>query len=151
MGSWFRASKRTLVILAAAVWYIGAVMLLRGGLELLAQAREMRPASAWHWLFIVLGVILGIIQARTIFTRSCRRNIQRIRELKDPKLWDFYRPGFFLALAGMISAGVLLDYLSQGIYLLMLIVAGLDFALTFSLLGSSYLYWSAEAVRSDEP
>jgi hypothetical protein len=116
-------------------------MLLRGGLELVTQARELRPGSAWHWLFIGLGVVLGIVQALTIFTRSCRRNIQRIRELEDPRLWEFYRPGFFLALVGMISVGVLLDYLSQGIYVFMLVVAGLDFALTISLLGSSLIFW----------
>jgi len=142
MENWLRTSKKTLVILAALVWYIGAVMLLRGGLDLVAQAREMRPDSAWHWLFIVLGIILGVIQAQTFFTRSCRKNIQRIRELKDPRLWEFYRPGFFLALAGMISAGILLDILSQGNYFLMLFVAGLDIALTISLLGSSSVYWT---------
>lgn len=137
----FRTSKKTLVVLAAAVWYIGAVMLFRSGLELLSQARELRPGSVWHWLFIGLGVVLGVLQAVTLFSRSCQRNIQRIRELKDPKLWEFYRPGFFLALAGMISAGVLLDHLSRGNYMFMLCVAGLDFALTISLFGSSLVYW----------
>lgn len=141
MRNLFKTSRKTLVILAAAIWYIGAAMLLRGGLELVTQARELRPGSAWHWLFIGLGVVLGIVQALTIFTRSCRRNIQRIRELEDPRLWEFYRPGFFLALVGMISVGVLLDYLSQGIYVFMLVVAGLDFALTISLLGSSLIFW----------
>lgn len=141
MKSPFRTSKKTLVVLAAVVWYIGAVMLFRSGLELLSQARELRPDSTWHWLFIALGVVLGVLQARTLFTRSCRRNIQRIQELEDPKLWEFFRPGFFLALVGMISTGVLLDHLSKGIYMFMLFVAGLDFALTISLLGSSLVFW----------
>jgi uncharacterized membrane protein len=141
MKDLFRTSKKTLVILAALVWFIGAVMLFRGGWELLSQARELRPGSAWHWLFIGLGIVLGIVQARTIFTRSCRRNIQRIRELQDPSLWQFFRPGFFLALGVMISAGVLLDIFSQGIYFFMLAVVGIDFALTISLLGSSRVFW----------
>ena len=141
METYFKTTKKTLVVLAGVVWYIGAVMLLRGGLELLSQARELRPDSSWHWLFIGLGIILGIVQARTIFTRSCRRNIQRIRELENPLLWQFFRPGFFLALVLMISAGVLLDIFSQGIYYFMLFVAGLDFALTISLLGSSIVFW----------
>jgi hypothetical protein len=151
MGNWFRTSKKALVILAAAVWYIGAVMLFRGSLHLVAQSRQMRPDSAWHWLFIVLGAILGVVQSQTIFARSCRKNIQRIRELEDPRLWNFYRTGFFIALAGMISAGILLDILSQGNYFFMLFVAGVDIALTISLLGSSYLFWTGYMAFNDEP
>jgi hypothetical protein len=141
MDKIFQTSKRSLVILAGVVWYIGAAMLFRSGLELLTQAKELSPDSHWHWLFIILGILLGIFQATTIFSRSCRRNIQRIRELDQPMIWQFFRPGFFLALAGMITAGILLDHFAQGIYFFMLFVAGLDFALTISLLGSSLVFW----------
>lgn len=141
MKNIFRTSKKTLVILAAIVWYIGAMILFRSGLELLSLARELRPGSSWQWLFIALGVCLGVVQARTIFTRSCQKNIQRIRDLKDPKIWEFFRPSFFLALAVMITTGVVLDHLSQGIYFFMVAVAGLDFALSISLLGSSLIFW----------
>ena len=135
------------MILAGIVWYIGAVMLFRGGLELLDAARELRPGAAWQWLFIVPGIGLGILQAGTLFARSCRKNIQRIRELEDPRLWQFFRPGFFLALVGMISAGILLDFFAQGNYFFMLFVAGLDFALTISLLGSSLVFWTDKIVE----
>ena len=91
MKNLFGTTKKTLVILSGVVWYIGALMLFRGGLELLFQALELRPGSSWHWLFIGLGILLGVVQARTIFTRSCRKNIQRIRELEDPRLWQFRR------------------------------------------------------------
>jgi len=138
----FRTSKNTLVRLAGVVWYIGAVMLFRSGVELLAAARELRDGGAWVWLFIGLGGVLGIYQARTLFTRSCRKNIQRIRDLENPRIWQFFQPGFFLALAGMITAGILLDYFAQGRYFFMLVVAGLDFALTISLLGSSLVFWT---------
>ena len=136
-----KTSKRILVYLSAAVWYIGGIMLFRGGWELLAHAREMRPESNWHWLFIVLGVILGIAQAATIFKRSCRKNLARINQLEDPRLWQFFRPGFFLALAVMITSGVLLDHFAQGNYFYMIALAGLDFALSISLLGSSIIFW----------
>lgn len=68
--------------------------------------------------------------------------MQRISRLKDPRLWQFYRPGFYLALAIMITSGILLDHFSQGNYYFMLFVAALDFALTISLLGSSYVFWT---------
>jgi hypothetical protein len=136
-----RTSKQFLVFLAGAVWYMGAIMLFRSGLELIYQARNIQPAAIWQWLAIIVGIGLGIFQAMTIFSRSCRRNIQRIYRLKDPKLWQFFRPGFFLALAVMITSGILLDHFARGHYFFMLGVAALDFALTVSLLGSSYIFW----------
>lgn len=142
MSQLFRTSKQTLVILAASVWIIGGIALLRGGLGQVQQARALNPSGVWMWVFLAAGTLLGIFQATTIFSRSCRKNIRRIAQLQDPHLWQFFRPGFFLALAGMISAGVLLDLISSGRYFLTLFVAGLDFALTISLLGSSYVYWT---------
>lgn len=139
-----KTSKRTLIVLAAVVWYIGGMMLFRSGVELIGNAIELRPDGYWPWLSILGGLTLGIIQAATIFTRSCRRNLDRINNLENPKIWQFFRPGFFLALALMISSGVLLDHWAQGNYFFMLGVAGLDFTLTVSLLGSSYIFWTRE-------
>jgi hypothetical protein len=139
-----KTSKRILIILAAVVWYIGGVMLLRSGVELIRNAIELRPGGNWPWFAILAGLTLGIIQASMIFTRSCRKNLHRINNLENPKIWQFFRPGFFLALALMISSGVLLDHWAQGNYFFMLTVAGLDFALTVSLLGSSYVFWTRE-------
>ena len=137
-----KTSKRVLVYLAASVWYIGGIMLLRSGLELIVQIRSLREDTLWPVIFIVLGIGLGVYQALVIFTPSCRRNLERINLLEDPRLWQFFRPGFFLALAIMITSGILLDHFSQGHYFIMLGVAAVDFALTISLLGSSYIFWT---------
>jgi hypothetical protein len=136
-----KTSKQTLIYLAVAVWYIGGLILFRSGYELIDAAENLKPGLAWHWAAIILGVGLGIFQAVTFFTRSCRKNIIRIKNLEDPKIWQFFRPGFFLALVIMISSGILLDHFAQGHYIFMLVVAALDFALTVSLLGSSYIFW----------
>jgi len=139
-----KTSKRTLIILAAVVWYIGGLMLFRSGVELIRNAVELQPGSNWPWLAILAGLALGIFQASKIFNRSCRKNLHRINNLENPKIWQFFRPGFFLALVIMISSGVLLDHWAQGNYFFLLAVAGLDFALTVSLLGSSYVFWTRE-------
>ena len=145
-----RASKRTLIFLAAAVWYIGGVMLFRGGEELIRSAVDLKPGGFLPWVAVLAGVILGIIQVKTIFTRSCRKNLHRINNLEDPRIWQFYRPGFFLALAIMITSGVLLNHWAQGNYFFMLGVTGLDFALTVSLLGSSYVYWTKNQTQGNQ-
>ena len=145
-----KTSKRTLIFLAAAVWYIGGVMLFRSGVELIRSAVDLKPGWAWPWLAVLAGLILGIIQAKAIFTRSCRKNLHRINSLEDPRIWQFYRPGFFLALAIMITSGILLNHWAQGYYFYMLGVAGLDFALTVSLLGSSYVYWIKNQTEGDQ-
>ncbi len=137
-----KTSKRILFYLAAAVWYIGGVMLFRGGVELIRQAVDLKPAVSWHWLAIVLGLVVGVLQAATIFSRSCRKNLERISSLENPMIWQFFRPGFFLALVVMITSGILLDHWAQGRYFLMLGVAAVDFALTLSLLGSSIVFWT---------
>lgn len=137
-----KTTKKTLVYLAAAVWYIGGIMLFRSGLQLLSQSRELIGEGYWPMVFIALGILLGTVQVVFIFRHSCRKNIQRINQLEDPRLWQFFRPGFFLALAVMITSGILLDHLAQGQYFFMLIVMGVDFALTISLLGSSYIFWT---------
>ena len=136
-----RTSKKVLIALAAAVWYIGGFILSRSGYDLFQQSLAMRPGENWPWIFIGLGILLGVLQASLIFNHSCRKNIQRISQLDDPRIWQFFRPGFFLALGIMISSGILLDHFSQGRYFFMLAVAAVDIALSISLLGSSYVFW----------
>ena len=145
-----KTSKRTLIFLAAAVWYIGGVMLFRSGVELIRSAVALKPGGFWPWVAVLAGLILGIIQAKTVFTRSCRKNLHRINSLEDPRIWQFYRPGFFLALAIMITSGILLNLWAQGHYYPMLGVAGLDFALTVSLWGSSYVFWTKNQTEGDQ-
>lgn len=137
-----KTTKTTLVILAAIIWYIGGIMLFRSGLELIIQSRELREGFLWIAIFTLFGIALGIIQALFLFRHSCRRNILRISQLEDPRIWQFYRPGFFLALAVMITTGIVLNNFSRGHYFFMLAVASIDFALTISLLGSSYIFWT---------
>jgi len=50
----------------------------------------------------------------------------------------------------MITSGVLLNHWAQGNYFFMLGVVGLDFALTVSLLGSSYVFWTKNQTLGDQ-
>jgi hypothetical protein len=89
--------------------------------------------------------VVGLLEARRVFIKSCIKNLVRIAALKQPKLWQFFRPGFFLALAVMIATGATLSRLASGNYLFLLGVAALDMALSTALLVSSIVFWRQKA------
>ena len=134
-------SKRTLRFLAALVWHIGGIVLLLKGRSLLIEADALQPGSLTLKLVVAAGLVLGGLKARFLFSRNCRKNLARIAALRDPKAWQFYRPGFFIALAVMIAAGATLSRLAHDHYALLLGVGLLDLSLAVALLGSTYVYW----------
>ena len=133
--------KKTLKVLAALVWYIGGIVLLFKGLELIVEAIELQINAHWHWVGVVGGFAFGVWKSGKIFEKSIKRNLARIDELENPRLWDFYSGKFFIALALMISAGVTLSRISHGYYPMLIGVGGLDLSLATALLSSSWLYW----------
>ncbi len=134
-------SARTLKFLAAAIWYIGSLILVYKGSQLLLEADALRPGLVWTWIAVATGVLLGALKAKYIFNRSCRRNLRRIDSLEMPRIWQFYSPGFFTALAAMIAAGATLSRLAHGNYPFLIGVAVLDIAIASALLFSSHVYW----------
>jgi hypothetical protein len=138
-------SARSLHILAALVWYAGGMVLLIKGGSLLVEAEALEPDRIWPWLAGVLGLLLGGLKARFIFGRSIKRNLARIAALDRPRVWQFFSPGFLVALAVMIAAGASLSRLAQGSYPFLIAVAVLDLAIAVALLGSSAVYWQQRA------
>ncbi|MCK5691007.1 hypothetical protein KAI87_17120 [Myxococcota bacterium] len=134
-------TPRTLNLLAAFVWYFGAVMLLAKGSRLLLEADALRPSEGWLWLVAVGGFILGIIKTKYIFNRACQRNLDRIEVLVQPRLWQFFTSRFFVALALMILGGGLLSRLAHGHYSFLIGVALLDLSIGTALLVSSCVFW----------
>ena len=134
-------SHQTLKILAAAVWYVGGMVLLIKGFSLLKEAESLHPDQHWPWTAAVLALLIGGVKAKFLFTKSCRKNLARIAALNQPKAWQFFRPVFFLFLLLMILTGATLSYQAHGNYPFLLGVAGLDLAIAVALLGSSYVFW----------
>ena len=134
-------STLTLKIFAAITWYIGGfVLLLKGGM-LLIQAAAMKPGQSWPWLAVVAGLLIGGVKAKFIFSGSCRKNLERIATLHQPKAWLFFRPGFFVFLICMILLGATLSRVAQGHYNTSISVGILDISIGTALLGSSYIFW----------
>jgi hypothetical protein len=134
-------STRTLKILAALFWTIGALVLISKGAHLLFQANILIPEGRWIGPAIITGLIIGGLKAKFLFSRACHKNLARIDALHRPKLWQFFRPGFFLFLAGMILIGATLSRLAHGNYLYLIAVAILDISIAIALLGSGVIFW----------
>lgn len=135
------ASYRVLYILAALVWCIGGIVLMIKGCSQLLEAELLQPDQHWPWTAAIIALLIGSIKATFLFSKSCRKNLARIAALDQPKIWQFFRPVFFLFLLLMILTGATLSFLAQGNYPFLLGVAGLDLTIAIALLGSSYVFW----------
>lgn len=127
---------------AAFIWLTGGTILLLKAGSLLTQALDLRPGEVWTWLVIPAGLLVGSIKTRYIFEPACRRNLDRIAGLEQPRTWQAYRPAFYVALIGMIVLGATLSKLAAGNYAGLTATAVLDFSLATGLLASSRLFWT---------
>lgn len=129
-------------------WYAGGGVLLYKGSGYLLEAAESGPALPAA-LAGALGVAAGVLRGRTLFLRACRRNLLRINGLEEPRLWQFFRPGFFAALALMIAGGAVLARLARTGYWGGVVVGALELVIATALLTSSVAFWeSAGAAQS---
>ncbi len=138
-------SARTLNILAALVWYVGGSVLLIKGSTLLVEVHTLRPEMYWIWIVITAGLCFGGLKGKFIFSKSCQNNLIRIRSLDQPKVWQIFRPWFFVFLVSMITTGATLSRLAHDKYYFLIGVAILDFSIAIALLWSSNIFWKQKA------
>lgn len=141
-------SRRVLKVLAAAVWYVGGIMLVRKAVILLVEAGAMRPEGFWPVFAVIVGIVVGLVKARFLFNKACRKNLARIDALERPRIWGFFRPWFFFFLSLMILAGVTLSKKAHGDYPFLIGMAALDLAIATALLSSSFIFWKERFLSS---
>jgi len=144
-------SHHTVVIIAAAVWYIGGFVLLLKGGSLLRNAYMIDPDSIWSIMSPVIGVSAGLIKAKFIFMKNCAKNINRIRVLSSPRIWQCFRPGMLVFLALIIPSGMWMSNAATGKYLYLCLVGALDLSICVSLLTSSIMFWKLRAFSASFP
>ena len=105
------------------------------------EAELLKPDQHWPWTAAIVAVLIGGVKAKFLFNKNCRKNLARIAALDQPKIWQFFRPVFFMVLFLMILAGATLSNLAHGNYPFLLGIATLDLAIAIALLGSSYVFW----------
>ena len=140
-------SYRVLTIAAALVWYVGGIVLMIKGSSLLMEAEILQPDQHWPWTAAVIALLIGALKAKFLFAKSCRKNLTRIAALKQPKIWQFFRPVFFIFLLLMILTGAALSRLAHGDYPFLLGVAAVDITIAVALLGSSYVFWKGQGIE----
>ena len=117
-----RVSQRTLTVLAAFVWYAGGIALLLKGSALIKNAYAIDAQSLWAPAALLLGVIAGLLKGKFLFSKSCKKNIQRIRSLANP-------------------------HVAAGNYTYLCLVGALDLSISFALLTSSIVFLQLRAFQ----
>jgi hypothetical protein len=145
----FIVSKNSLKFLAALAWYTGGVVLILKGSNQLSEAHKLKPDHMWPWPALLAGMALGSWRERFLFSRFCIKNIARIDALEQPKIWQFFRPGFFGLLLLMILTGAILSWLALGTYPLLIIVSILEITIATALMVSGRIFWMKKNPEQD--
>jgi hypothetical protein len=140
----FDSSKLTLKLLAAAVWYSGAIVLSYKSSRLLLEAQSINTDQTWIWLAVLTGIMIGMIKAKYLFKYVCIKNLKRIDSLISPRLWQAYRTNFYFFLLAMIILGSFITRLVHGNYAALITTAIIEISLATALLGSSDCFWKKQ-------
>ena len=143
-----KVSQRTLLFTAAIIWYGGGISLLFKGGVLIKNVYAIDPQSIWIYLAPILGIIIGLLKGRFLFSKSCEKNIKRIRALTDPRIWQCFRPGMLIFLAIMIPTGAWMSRAAVGNLTFLCLVGALDLSIACALLSSSIVFWKRKAFSS---
>jgi hypothetical protein len=142
-----KVSHLTLIVIAAVVWYSGGIALLLKGSALIKSAYAIDSQSLWTFTAPLLGIIAGLLKGKFLFSKSCKKNIQRIRSLDNPRLWQCFRPGMLIFLAIIIPTGAWMSRAAAGNFTYLCLVGALDLSISFALLTSSIVFLQLKVFR----
>jgi len=130
-------SRRTLILSAAITWgLVGAFLSLRG----IFWFKTPSPAVLG---LALLGLGIGFIKGRFIFSGLARRNIRRIRDLSPHKekicLFAFQAIQSYVIIIGMMALGMILRHSS---------LSRADLAVIYLAIGSALIYASFQYWRA---
>jgi hypothetical protein len=126
-------------VFAAITWFAGGISLGAKGTSLAVLLAEID--TPWRWFAPGIGIVAGLLKKQLLFNHFCQRNLDRIAALESPRIWQFFRPGFFPALAVMISCGALMSRAAVDSFGWLVFTVALDISLAIALLGSSHKFF----------
>lgn len=95
------AAEQTQLVAAAAMWLIGASILLVRG------ATYVHDRS-WHAWVLAAGLVLGVLKARLLLDRVATKAVARIRERGRAHFFGFFSARSWLLVVVMMGGGMLL-------------------------------------------
>jgi hypothetical protein len=140
-----KVSQRTLLITAAIIWYGGGISLLFKGGTLIKNGQALDAQSIWIYFALILGIVIGLLKGRFLFSKGCEKNIKRIKALGDPRIWQCFRPGMLIFLSVMIPTGAWMSRAAAGNWTCLCLVGALDISIACALLSSSIVFWRCKA------
>jgi hypothetical protein len=140
-----KVSHLTLIIIAAFVWISGGIALLLKGGALIKSAYLIDSESAWAYGAAIIGIIAGLLKGWLLFSKSCKKNIKRIRALARPRVWQCFRPGMLIFLAIIIPTGAWMSRAAAGNFTYLCLVGALDLSISFALLTSTIVFFQLRA------
>ena len=143
-----KVSQRTLMITVAIIWYGGGISLLFKGGALIKNVYAIDAQSIWTYLVPILGIMIGLLKGRFLFSKSCEKNIKRIKALTDPRIWQCFRPGMLICLGIIIPTGAWMSRAAAGNLTFLCLVGTLDLSIACALLSSSIVFWKRKAFSS---
>ena len=143
-------SPKTLKLLAFITWITGGVVLFFKGYSLFAEAAGLRPGAEVNSLPFFIALPVGGLKARYLFLHACLKNLARIDALENPRLWQFFRVGFFIFLFSMVTLGAWLSGWAAGNYGKLIVVASMDLTLSVALMGSLGGFREKETFRTGD-
>jgi hypothetical protein len=136
------------MITAAIIWYGGGISLFFKGGALIKNVYVIDAQSIWTYLAPILGIMIGLLKGRFLFSKSCEKNINRIKALSNPRIWQCFRPGILIFLATIIPTGAWMSRAAAGNLTVLCLVGVLDLSIACALLSSSIVFWKRKAFSS---
>ncbi len=120
--------RSILILIAGLVWILVGLMLSR-----LAILWWERYTGSFLVLFVVLGLILGIVKAYYVFPRIVRKNIDRITRMEDTGFVLAFIPWkTYLLIAVMMFVGIALRHSMVPKQYLAILYLGVGLAMVLS-------------------
>jgi len=138
-------NKNSLLSIAGGFWGIMGLFLIYRSFALYQLAMSEQAATTQAIaISVICGLIIGGVKGKFVFSKTARKNKNRIEGLDAPhKIYHAFGNKFYMLVPGMILLGVLLRHFNE--YLGGYVVVGAIYCgIGAALVVSSIFYWVGE-------